>query len=1049
KSEVRYRDKGRAVVVPFRTYDKEGGARVAAVRMLRKTELGGRTVTPVAIAVPAEDGERGVFLPTKLTGAVMLAATVTTAKGGYAWVPAVNSHDKPMRLPSKKELGTWVPLDDDTTVMSMDHEASSDELEQWVDGLGDSETPLECEDVIEVGEPSARALITKLLRVYRKLTRNTGDCPPATALDLQHHIDTGSAAPIMLKRRRNAQMEDKVIEDNVDKMLKAGVIEEGNGAWGFPVVLVRKKDGEVRFCVDHRALNDVTKKDVYPLPRIDETLEALGGALWFTTLDLRAGYWQILVAEDDKDKTAFTTKQGLYRFVRMPFGLTNAPSTFQRMMNSVLRGLTWKTCLVYLDDIVVFTRGSIEKHVVELASVLERLSAAGLTLKLKKCTFAAKSMEYLGHELSCEGVRPLPRLITAVQQFPRPTNATEVKRFVHLAGYYRRFVKDFGSIMAPLTKLLRKSVEWNWNSEQEAAFIAVKEILTTKPLLIYPNFRLPFRVVTDASKIGLGACLMQDHGEGWRPVAYASKVNSAAESNYGITELECLAVVWAIKLFRPYLYDRRFTIVTDHSALKWLMKSPNLTGKLHRWALTLQEYEFEVEYRPGSTNVVADALSRAPVLAAMGRRRRWRRRRAAVIDEEGVTVGDGTSDVRQPETEPAERQQQTIHEESEVARGETTLAQTEVAAAAEPAVVSKEGVAGDGSPRTKRRWSGMTKKRKNAHDSEELVGGDTSQSVTISSGQSSKSSEAAVGPLTRAAKRRLDAAERSTKEAATVWAMTDHTGHTTTVTLSEEQEVPRPTESASQPETTRCGTTETEQSTQQRHRQVTWADGWQPPNEDERSVRGNTPSPSRTNEALRDIGETGGRDVVAATTGDERRGRTRSPKRGEPRETATSAPSTLGAEPAAGVAPTPRAVTKTKAPRTTGTVTTTKSPKPTHASRSPTTKEVTTAKGGEQVIRVVMSPPLTESGGPSRPGTAEGQRQVRARRQLDESERISQAVVQPTTSSETLQLTDDEVMDAQKKSRLVQQLLEKGRHHGMEVFEQNGLVLIKTVMENE
>ncbi|KAE8978923.1 hypothetical protein PR002_g24566 [Phytophthora rubi] len=433
----------------------------------------------------------------------------------------------------------------------------------------------------------------------------------------------------------------------------------------------------------------------------------------------------------------------------------------------------------------------------------------------------------------------------------------------------------------------------------------------------------------------------------------------------------------------------------------------------------------------------------------MGRRRRWRRRRAAVIDEEGVTVGDGTSDVRQPETEPAERQQQTIHEESEVARGETTLAQTEVAAAAEPAVVSKEGVAGDGSPRTKRRWSGMTKKRKNAHDSEELVGGDTSQSVTISSGQSSKSSEAAVGPLTRAAKRRLDAAERSTKEAATVWAMTDHTGHTTTVTLSEEQEVPRPTESASQPETTRCGTTETEQSTQQRHRQVTWADGWQPPNEDERSVRGNTPSPSRTNEALRDIGETGGRDVVAATTGDERRGRTRSPKRGEPRETATSAPSTLGAEPAAGVAPTPRAVTKTKAPRTTGTVTTTKSPKPTHASRSPTTKEVTTAKGGEQVIRVVMSPPLTESGGPSRPGTAEGQRQVRARRQLDESERISQAVVQPTTSSETLQLTDDEVMDAQKKSRLVQQLLEKGRHHGMEVFEQNGLVLIKTVMENE
>ncbi|KAE8979401.1 hypothetical protein PR002_g24424 [Phytophthora rubi] len=419
----------------------------------------------------------------------------------------------------------------------------------------------------------------------------------------------------------------------------------------------------------------------------------------------------------------------------------------------------------------------------------------------------------------------------------------------------------------------------------------------------------------------------------------------------------------------------------------------------------------------------------------MGRRRRWRRQRAAVTDEEGVAVGDGTSDVRQPETEPAEREQQTIHEEGEAVRGETTLAQTEVAVAAEPAVVSNEGVAGDGSSRTKRRWSSKTKKRKNAHDSEELAGGDTSRSATINSGQSSKSSEAAFGPLTRAAKRRLDAAERSTKEAAAVSATTDRTDHTTTVTPSEEQEATRPTESASQPETTRRGTTETEQSTPPRRRQVTWVDGWRPTNEDKRSAGGNAPSPSRTNEAPRDGGETGGQDTVVATAGDERRGRKRSPRRGEPRETATNAPSMLGAEPAAEVAPTPRAVTKTKGPQTIGTVTTTKPPKPTHASRSTTTKEVTTTTGGEQATRAASSPPLA---GPSGPEAAKRQRQVRARRQLDESERISQAVVQTTTNSETLQLTDDEILDAQKKSRLVQQLLEKGKHHGMEVFEQNG-----------
>ncbi|GMF46675.1 unnamed protein product [Phytophthora fragariaefolia] len=331
---------------------------------------------------------------------------------------------------------------------------------------------------IEHEEPEARKLMLWLLRAYREVSVNKGDCPPMTTLDVEHHIDTGTAAPILQKRRRDAQVEDAIIESNVIQMLPAGVIEESNGAWGFPVVLVKNKDGEVRFCVDYRALNKVTKKYVYPLPRIDETLEALGAAQLFTTLDLRYGYWQIGVAPADRDKTAFTTKQGLYRFQRVPFGLMNAPSTFQRMMNGVLRGLTWLTCLVYLDDIVV-------------------------------------------------------------------------------------------------------------------------------------------KLVTDASKIGLGACLMQDQGCGWQPVAFASKVNSNAEANYSITELECLAVVWSVKLFRSYLYGRSFTIVTDHAALKWHMTRPNLAGRLYRWSLTMQEYEFVIEYRPGVINMVADALSRIPAVVRM------------------------------------------------------------------------------------------------------------------------------------------------------------------------------------------------------------------------------------------------------------------------------------------------------------------------------------------------------------------------------------------------------------------------------------------------
>ncbi|KAE8974448.1 hypothetical protein PR001_g25988 [Phytophthora rubi] len=376
-----------------------------------------------------------------------------------------------------------------------------------------------------------------------------------------------------------------------------------------------------------------------------------------------------MVAPEDRDKTAFVTKKGLYRFVRMPFALTNAPSTFQRMMNQVLRGLTWSTCLVYLDDIVVFTKGGIERHVMELASVLERLAAAGLTLKLRKCRFAMESMEYLGHELSRDGVRPVQRLLTAVQQFPRPSDAVGAKRFVHLAGYYRRFVAGFGSMMSPITKLLRKRVEWEWTTAQEEAFEMVKEALTNKPLLLYPNFALPFRVATDASTIGLGACLMQDHGKGWQPIAFASKVNSVAESKYSITELECLAVVWAIKLFRPYLYGRTFTILTDHAALKWLTTSNNLTGKLHRWALTLQEYEFDVQYRPGSTNVVADALSRAPakMLAAVGRRRRTSKR-VAEIGGETADVADGVISATRTPITRRETLKRTPDESREVQR---------------------------------------------------------------------------------------------------------------------------------------------------------------------------------------------------------------------------------------------------------------------------------------------------------------------------------------------------------------------------------------------
>ncbi|KAE9263517.1 hypothetical protein PR003_g33132, partial [Phytophthora rubi] len=337
----------------------------------------------------------------------------------------------------------------------------------------------------------------------------------------------------------HAVSENTLIDKEVDTMLSQGVIEEGEGAWGFPVVIVRKKDGSVRFYIDYRALNAVTVKDVYPLPRVDETLEALHGSRRFTSLDLHSGYWQLAVAEKDKPNTAFTTRRGLFQFRRMPFGLCNAPSTFQRLMDCVLRGLTWICCLVYLDDVIIFTKGTVAQHVVELAVVLERLSEAGLSLKASKCSFATTSMEYLGHDLTPDGIQPTSRLVKAIVDFPRPQGDVQVRRFVALAGYYRRFVPDFGARMAPLTTLLRKTSEWTWGEAQEEAFTWAKAWLSTKPVLVYPDYDLPFKLTTDASKAGLGAVLSQDQGRGDQPVAYASKVNSPTVANYSISELEC------------------------------------------------------------------------------------------------------------------------------------------------------------------------------------------------------------------------------------------------------------------------------------------------------------------------------------------------------------------------------------------------------------------------------------------------------------------------------------------------------------------------------
>ena len=426
----------------------------------------------------------------------------------------------------------------------------------------------------------------------------------------EHSINTGDAPPIKQAPRRVplafAKDEKKAIEDLKEK----GVIRESVSPWASPIVLVSKKNGGVRPCVDYRKVNELVKPDGFPLPRIQDCLDAVAGSSLFSTFDLTSGYFQIPLKEEDIPKSAFVCKYGHFEMTRMPFGLNNSASTFQRTMEMALQGLQWVTCLIYIDDIIVFGR-HFDEHLSRVKEVLERIRAAGLKLKPDKCMMLQKAVTFLGHEVSGEGVKPTPTNIEKIVNWPKPRTPRQVKQFVAMGSYYRRYVKDFASIVRPMVELTKKGKKFVWTPDCDKSFDKLKQALISSDIMGYPlNEAGSFILDVDASDIGIGGVLHQEQNGKEKVIAYASRALNKAEKNYCITEKELLAVRFFIEYFRQYLLGRRFLVRSDHQALVWIFRLKEPRGKVARWLEILSQYDFAIEYRPGKKHGHCDALSR-------------------------------------------------------------------------------------------------------------------------------------------------------------------------------------------------------------------------------------------------------------------------------------------------------------------------------------------------------------------------------------------------------------------------------------------------------
>ena len=547
-------------------------------------------------------------------GGVVGTTCLVSPKDDGTFIMSIENHNCfPVQMEEGQLLGTLIPVQSSRKVTVVEKVCKLQTTE-GTDDLSRLNELLKQLDVANDLSPIEEKKVFEVVSEFSDVFAVNAEELGHTEL-VQHTINTGDHPPIKQLPHRTPFALKGQIEQMIAKMLEQGVITPSSSPWASPVVLVAKKDGSTRFCVDYRRLNSITRMDTYPLPRIDDTLDLLAKTKFFSTLDLASGYWQVGMEASLQPKTAFCAHSGLYEFTVMPFGLCNAPATFQRLMETVLSGLAREKCFIYLDDVLVVGI-TFEEHANNLREVLTPIREAGLRLKPSKCHLAKSKVTYLGYVVSKEGVTVDPDKVAAIQKFPTPASVKELRSFLGLASYYRRFIPGFSKVASPLFALTHKGREFAWSQECEDVFKKMKSLLSTAPLLVFPDFSKEFVLETDASGLGLGAILSQQQdNKVVAPISYASRTLQKHEQNYGVTELEALGVVWAVKHFHPYLYGHKCLVITDHEALKSLLNTPHPSGKLARWGLAIQELDLVIQYRPGKKNQSADALPRMPAIS--------------------------------------------------------------------------------------------------------------------------------------------------------------------------------------------------------------------------------------------------------------------------------------------------------------------------------------------------------------------------------------------------------------------------------------------------